>query len=1182
MADPLTILGATAAGLQLVGTAAKGLLGTIKLIQDVKDIPARMSQALSYINRELKSINDLLHEDSPIFVHLTTEQYARISTPAIEARKAMENIQRTLQPLVDASQGPTNTSERGKAITRVWKSLVTVKKEKEIRDMMDFLERLNTSLLREIQISGFQTQSLLRNQTSHILETVTASATDIQETRQLAQHTNSLQSQVLQAAKSGETSISQKLDLLRRDTIESRESLGQSLALTSESFHHVKDDLSGLRHDVSDSIRSSSSQIEAHLVDHRIELRSTLETTTKGLLEDIRAHDIASRAKLVRDIRNELGALLATSATQQNRTRGDNLIGIGSPVFDINLRHATVRLEASSCQTKLEPGVENEAKRSTYLKLPRCKCRAGTSTSQWTYGRIGFRLETQVVRSCPIHGKKRGRSFSVEAKLSPFLKGTLELTLGLLSGRKGWEIAPLLKFRATVKRSESPIFQLFDHFVETWGTLQDYETYRNSMQRHAIINIDINSRRFALTWDDRLLMKGFSNLVHGIIESLESNQASGTDIDEYGRTLLTEIISLVLILPEKIEFVISDLNRLIQLTRDLKVDPMAKSRLVKISYPITKDSSDLFNSELKMTPMHMLFSRWKFQPSRSLVFETISKIYDGLYDSLGGYPWFILETYYTNPPLEQLSRTRIEIAEGLGFSDLCLAIIRQSLPDMKRIYFADVENQRKIGRSRDRGDLPAPIELAVGWPDGLRFLVDEGHYVAHAFDIACRTSDEESASILLSTDEPIFSQHYHSQGPTWAFCSQNNRFLLLVTQELRRRRKAIQVLALQHFTKQEKVGLGLSESWDLDENGQQIYLLLQQKTHVPDKLDCLEMRSPYCSAGFMRYRSTCLERYNIIYDNGFTRVDLPCHHGCDPLAEFCKKNTGLGSTFHETELWSHGVIWFLERGANPNFSCLGDGWDRCQPHLVFYLASLGDVRGVDKRIIHICCEKLVTNLTDTQCNCLCSLSGCTPASFLWDYNSSDENMYHRERILRRWIRALSLFKMQKEHYYRAICRLEIFQRLGMTHTCCRTLYEFDKADEKELRSEERVSARQLQKLLQLYRAIRKILFSYPIEEFWIVWWEAVDRILPPLSREELWDYTDDNTCGTRRDERWAKVLHASGYEGWDFEDVIKFHLTGFFLKCKALIERRVYWKRHRLVASPKPIWLRQSEIRICT
>ncbi|KAI1375305.1 hypothetical protein F4677DRAFT_422373 [Hypoxylon crocopeplum] len=225
--DPLTVLGAAAASFQFAGYAVKGFLRTIALVQDMEDVPKRMSQLLRHIDHELTSVNNLLCPDSPIYVHLSAAQYAQISIPAVEARKAMERIQKFLLSLGEISEDSSKSEGKGKAVVLLWRKLMSVEKEKDIETEMKFLERLNASLLRELQVSGFETQSFLRGQSSCILKRVTASATNTQETRQAIHQVHTLQSQTLDTVQSSTTSLVHGLDVLRLEAIETRESIGQ-------------------------------------------------------------------------------------------------------------------------------------------------------------------------------------------------------------------------------------------------------------------------------------------------------------------------------------------------------------------------------------------------------------------------------------------------------------------------------------------------------------------------------------------------------------------------------------------------------------------------------------------------------------------------------------------------------------------------------------------------------------------------------------------------------------------------------------------------------------------------------------------------------------------------------------------------------------------------------------------
>ncbi|KEY64916.1 hypothetical protein S7711_03907 [Stachybotrys chartarum IBT 7711] len=157
----MEVLGAVAASLQLGGFAIKGSLEALELLNDLKEIPDRFAKLLRHLDREVTSINSLLRTDSAIYNHLTDDQYIQLSSPATEARQAIDELRALLQPLVDTQQAGSKTFYNGRlrTLARSFKSLAM---EKEIENKISSIERLNMSLLRQLQICGLETQSLVR------------------------------------------------------------------------------------------------------------------------------------------------------------------------------------------------------------------------------------------------------------------------------------------------------------------------------------------------------------------------------------------------------------------------------------------------------------------------------------------------------------------------------------------------------------------------------------------------------------------------------------------------------------------------------------------------------------------------------------------------------------------------------------------------------------------------------------------------------------------------------------------------------------------------------------------------------------------------------------------------------------------------------------------------------------
>ncbi|KAI1413166.1 hypothetical protein F5Y13DRAFT_189528 [Hypoxylon sp. FL1857] len=1111
MADPLTILGASAASFQCASYAIKSLFKTIELIEDVRDVSQRMPQLLGHIDREVELINELLRPDSPVFTQLSITQYSRISKPAIEARKLLVEIQQDLCPLVDISEDQSKSHGKWKAIVRVGR---TLKKEKRLEAKAKLLDRLNTSLLRELQISGFETGSLLRDQNSQILTNITTSA----------------------------TSKSQSLD-------------------------QIRDELNGLRQKISGSTMLSSIQFRTQLSNHRSEIQT-----------------------LIQDIGSELKDELIGLAMKYAHNHNSNPIDTKNSIFEIDLRRETARFEASSYA--IQPGSEPKegTKFCEYLKPWRCKCRTGTYTTRWTCGRLGFRFITQPAQQCLVHGPKRACSYSIEAKLTPFLKGTLELTLGLFSRRKGWEISPYLRFKSIVKRSESPIFQLFDQFAES--LVNDLSSKNRDQYVHNNRKA-ITGAPLYLAEKEQFIRENVPRLVRRVEEVIRSGWASGGDADENGCTLLIETFYLVILLGTRAYDVAKALNQLTQLARISEIDTILTSKFMNKNHLIDNSTESQC-----LTAIQTLVGYYQGPMVTGSSFYHRLRDYDELFDPLSSFEYQNSSTLNHNSKLFLIYP---EAAEGIGHSDLCLAVIHRRLADLQELC---PTSQLELGPETGRRGQLSPTTLAVGWPEGLHLLVDRGCDIAQAFDLTCARKDEKSASILLSTNRPIFSRNYtewylsdkhkskETSHPFWvlSIASSCMPIFRIATEELRRRREDIKKLTLLYLNQDERNRLGLPSSWAMDENGREIYRLLEQRTIVPKELDCLAGGSPHCS---WNVRST--QHHGVLYDAGFTNLNVPCRHNKTPLAELCEdsyvtlmKHMKLPGN-HDSNLLNRpdrevlltkcndGIIWFLERGAWPNF-CFGDNLDPRWPHLLFYLCLAVSPAEACNQAIDTCSYGFVAD----QCECFCSSGGCIPPFLFWRCDN-DEHIYckirlaHRTENLRRWTKALNLGSTQKEYWYREICQLELFERLGMGHTCCKSRRSTTEA--REIRSEDMLSARQLMQLLHLYKRTRKLLINYPIEEFWTVWWEAVDNILPPLLPEDacnrLSTEKGHRRVVERREFRWIATLDAAGYRELDFGEVIKRHFTKFFVLCKALVERRGRWRRYRLVASPTSTELRR-------
>ncbi|KFA69134.1 hypothetical protein S40285_09825 [Stachybotrys chlorohalonatus IBT 40285] len=258
----MEVLGAVAASLQLGGLAIKGSLEALELLNDLKELPERFAKLLRHLDREVTSINGLLRTDSAIYNHLTNDQYIQLSSPATEARKAIDELRALLQPLVDIKQtgGKTFYTARLKTLARSFKSLAM---EKDVEVKISSIERLNMSLLRQLQFCGFETQSLVRN---GILE--------IQKNQDV---NRDLQKYYLPSISNGLVQTNENLA-----------NIGAKIESSAASFAHVSRIVTANQTEAITRFQATSERIEDFLRSRAIESRNQTIEDRAILLDDIR------------------------------------------------------------------------------------------------------------------------------------------------------------------------------------------------------------------------------------------------------------------------------------------------------------------------------------------------------------------------------------------------------------------------------------------------------------------------------------------------------------------------------------------------------------------------------------------------------------------------------------------------------------------------------------------------------------------------------------------------------------------------------------------------------------------------------------------------------------------------------------------------------------------------------
>lgn len=307
--------------------------------------------------------------------------------------------------------------------------------------------------------------------------------------------------------------------------------LQQANSLLAETRSMVEERTESLANDLG-RITLASDQISREVSGHTVEVVSQLRARNESLEEFIRLQHQIQSTELLAAFRRELQTQLAPQSRRlESPMENLDSAQIGSSAFEVNVQQGIVKLESNNGQTST--GI-HAAVDSPDLRRPkrwRCRCKAGRQTKVWNYGRFGFRVETQAAQSCPLHGVTVSWSYSVVAQLSPWLRRALELTVGACFGSSGWYIKPPLRLFVTVKRSESPIFHLFDQFIESFRAKDDRTTSVLFLHRPT------NDKVF-FRWNEEDTRSSLIALTRDIESAVCSGLASGSDTDEYGNTLL--------------------------------------------------------------------------------------------------------------------------------------------------------------------------------------------------------------------------------------------------------------------------------------------------------------------------------------------------------------------------------------------------------------------------------------------------------------------------------------------------------------------------------------------------------------------------------------------------------------------------------------------------------------------
>ena len=496
----------------------------------------------------------------------------------------------------------------------------------------------------------------------------------------------------------------------------------------------------------------------------------------------------------------------------------------------------------------------------------------------------------------------------------------------------------------------------------------------------------------------------------------------------------------------------------------------------------------------------------------------------------------------------------------------------------------------------DYSDRVSPADMAVGWPTGIGILRDCGFTLDSALQLAISVKDLETTKMILASDSfPREEETWREVLGLLSWSSWDIQSVVLC--DLARRRIGLANLAMDHLSTEQALKLGLSTGQALDNAAFEVLQELQTKTvrvHPTlfpaskfvrnDSNIPIDHVSVYIALFSESYPDKGL--LQLAYDNGFMSIDSCEKYNRTPLFLACE--------FHKFwfQIPVQIIHWLLDKGADTNFRHQND-----IPNIIFPLASLygklirenilpqcSDIRSI---IDHALSRPECQSLSTDGCRCYCSHKGCLPLYRFWTCHKIAHNMDHElcssvsiphlVRAMEQWISICALDSDQALQCYKQAMKLEVFERLGMMHTCCQNPYrtnlriwtldmeerarlfeDYETSEHPKIREDSKVLKEQLDLIILGYSERFKS-HTGTLGSFWETAMLDLSRILPEsspeercrgrcLSTEELWDSQDTLEFAKKKEERHnstldaqAALLKQNGYKGWDFMDVIRHH-----------------------------------------
>ncbi|KAF2098758.1 hypothetical protein NA57DRAFT_56401 [Rhizodiscina lignyota] len=855
------------------------------------------------------------------------------------------------------------------------------------------------------------------------------------------------------------------LDMVGANTTAGHQSIEHAVSSVGNSTEagltRITAEITSTRDGFNDRVQQHSARLET-----KLDGTHSLIADTKQEVNQLHDHITDGNIKLVDSLQKFERSSIATFEAGQSSiaTKIDNVATLSEQgnsalllaASDMQAEIVRLRLHLLSKPSYLAEQWEqcaeaspNSGRRKLGLRSRFCNCIPHTQSKYWAK----WPFWSSTIRkwkhdtSCPFRtASMHTWEYGIRLCLLPILSRTLEMTFGATSGAGGFSLARPINYYATVSRETSPAFAIFREFYKPFFIEPSSEKKRELKQR-------------------------FNNLAQDLVRCFETGMASATGKDENGSTLLHELVKVAWFCKADTNAdMLSSFQHTVKLLLHAGVDMNAVTPFI-FGWPGTALDFAIYYRRMTLVvdPSNAHWIESALIENECIVME-VSR--DTHLDRVGHHC--------------SMLRSFLEILECWNLSYLQNACVRNSKSDVKRLLSEGWD----AGQTELAHSFSTPLCCALGWPEGTKLLIEAGANGFSALSLAHTTRDIDSFTILLEHDCAMFSRFHPS-----FFDSIGDQFASCFAAAIANRRHRLRDLAADNLTQADQDNLGLHTEPILDIWALPVYeALMDRSIPVPPAL----FPGPQATVFHLAKDSVAMAR--ALSSVGFSpsAVDIPLPDGRTVLLRECSL---LGSVqFGDWRL----ISCLVQIGASASFP------RPYAPSALFYMgkawASMWNKEEEYYGATLATAASATGKLQRDGCSCFCSSSGCLPIHKV--LKSTDPGYFlvgwsFRRAILTRWCKQCGYDGPEMEVFFEEACRIEMFERLGMKHSCCDLndqrgiLLCPTEGEVAEIQEEDRYYLEQLQLIMMAYSQ-RRSAFDGTLDEFWDEWWSEVSSILPDL------------------------------------------------------------------------------------